>query len=259
MLAGNNDLIGGYMWTTGTVVERIDWNDRLFSLRIKSELAPFKAGQFIKLSQVQGDKRIARAYSLVNAPGAPWQEVLAVTVEEGQLSPALHELAVGDSIDITPSANGFMTLDELPENMGRHLWLLATGTAIGPFISMLETPAPWQRFEQIVLVYGVRLAEDLAYWTRLEELAALYPGQLVLVPCVTREAVKGALGCRIPAGLADGSIEQQAGININAQDAQVMLCGNPEMVADALIELQGRGLVKNLRRTPGQITMEKYW
>ncbi|MCF1427932.1 MAG: ferredoxin--NADP reductase [Shewanella sp.] len=247
------------MWTGATVIERIDWNDKLFTLRLKAGIEPFIAGQFIKLSQVRDKKRIARAYSLVNPPGTQYLEVLAVHVEDGLLSPALHTLNAGDIIDISPRAAGFMTLDELPADRGKHLWLLATGTAVGPFISMLKTDAPWQRFEKVVLVYGVRLREDLAYWQSLNELAASYPGRLVLIPCVTREEMADGLSCRIPDGLENGSIEALAGININPTDSQVMICGNPGMVADSLTWLQGRGLTKNLRRAPGQITMEKYW
>lgn len=247
------------MWIIGKVIERIDWNEKLFSLRIKAKIQPFKAGQFIKLSQIKGEKRIARAYSLVNAPDTDILEVLAVTVTDGQLTPNLHELDIGDEIEVTSMASGFMTLDELPDDNSKHLWFLATGTAIGPFVSMLETSVPWQNFEKIVLVYGVRHANDLAYWERLEELVQLHNKQLVLVPCITREKNKDVLSCRIPEGLNSGIIEQQVGFKITPKDSQVMICGNPGMVADALTLLQDRGLAKNLRRAPGQITVEKYW
>ncbi|MGI2257950.1 ferredoxin--NADP reductase [Shewanella sp. GXUN23E] len=247
------------MWTGATVIERIDWNDKLFTLRLKARIEPFIAGQFIKLSQERDGKRIARAYSLVNPPDAEYLEVLAVHVADGLLSPALHTLNAGDVVDISPKAAGFMTLDELPADMGKHLWLLATGTAVGPFISMLMTETPWQRFEKIVLVYGVRLKEDLAYWQALNQLAAKYSGRLTLIPCVTREEMTDGLSCRIPEGLENGSIEALAGFSITPTDSQVMICGNPGMVADSLSWLQGRGLAKNLRRAPGQITMEKYW
>lgn len=103
------------MWTEGRVIERIDWNSKLFSLRIAAEIAPFIAGQFIKLSQVRDDKRIARAYSLVNAPGTDYLEILAVAVDQGQLSPDLQSLQPGDSISVTDKATGFMTLDEIPK------------------------------------------------------------------------------------------------------------------------------------------------
>ncbi|MCH1929523.1 ferredoxin--NADP reductase [Shewanella sp. A25] len=249
------------MWTKGCVIERIDWSDKLFSLRIKAEIAPFIPGQFIKLSQVRDDKRIARAYSLVNSPDKPFAEILAVAVEEGQLSPTLQHLNIGDEIDVTPTATGFMTLDEIPkgETQGKHLWFLATGTAVGPFLSMLDTDEPWQRFEKIVLVYGVREAKDLAYLDKLRAWVLQYPDKFILCLCVTREAVLGALSCRIPDGLLSGEIEHKVGLTISAKDSQVMICGNPGMISDAQTALINKGLTKNLRREPGQITVEKYW
>jgi len=249
------------MWTTGKVIERIDWNDKLFSLRIKADVEPFIAGQFIKLSQIRDDKRVARAYSLVNPPGANYVEVLAVAVEDGQLSPDLKALNPGDTIEITSKATGFMTLDEVPHGalQGKHLWLFATGTAVGPFISMLATAEPWQRFEKVVLVYCVRLAEDLAYIDMINQLIEKYPQQFVFIAIVTREDYPEGLSCRIPDGISSGLIEQKAGLGINAEHSQVMICGNPGMISDAQAALHDKGLAKNLRRVPGQITVEKYW
>ncbi|WP_153912717.1 ferredoxin--NADP reductase [Shewanella sp. TC10] len=249
------------MWTTGTVIERIEWNEKLFSLRIKADVEPFIAGQFIKLSQIRDDKRIARAYSVVNPPGKDYVEILAVAVEEGQLSPDLQALNVGDNIEVSTKAAGFMTLDEIPTGalQGPHLWFLATGTAVGPFISMMETEEPWLRFEKVVLVYGVRLIEDLAYLPQLQALQKKYPTQFIFIPSVTREAFDGGLSCRIPDGLQSGILEQTAGVALNQDNAQVMICGNPGMISDAQTVLTEKGLVKNLRRAPGQITVEKYW
>ena len=249
------------MWISGQVIERIDWSDKLFSLRIATELAPFIPGQFIKLSQMQGDKRVARAYSLVNSPDKPYAEILAVAVEDGLLSPQLHRLSIGDEIDITPTATGFMTLDEIPKGklQGKHLWFLATGTAVGPFLSMLDTAEPWQRFEKVVLVYGVREAQDLAYLDKLRGLEQQYPEQFKLILSVTRESINDALQCRIPDGLVSGEIENKAGLTLSPADSQVMICGNPGMINGAQAALLNKGLVKNLRRAPGQITVEKYW
>jgi len=249
------------MWIEGEVIERIDWNDKLFSLKIKADIEPFIAGQFIKLSQIIDDKRIGRAYSIVNAPGSDFIEVLAVSVADGQLSPNLQQLNVGDVIDVSTKATGFLTLNEIPSSSseGKQLWLMATGTAVGPFISMLDTLEPWSRFEKVILVYGVREAEDLAYLQKLELVKQQYPEQFKLVLSVTRENYPGSMNCRISTGLQSGEVEKYVGISISPEKSQVMLCGNPEMVNDASNILLERGLTKNLRRKPGQITLERYW
>ncbi|EDQ01161.1 ferredoxin--NADP reductase [Shewanella benthica] len=249
------------MWIEGEVVGRVDWNDKLFSLKIRADIQPFIAGQFIKLSQVIDDKRVGRAYSIVNPPNGDIIEVLAVSVEDGQLSPNLQQLKVGDKLDVSPKASGFMTLEEIPNTSfaGKQLWLLATGTAVGPFISMLETDEPWQRFETVVLVYGVRLAEDLAYKAQLLQLERRYPNQFKLVLSVTRETLPEAIQSRISTGIQSGEIQKIVGVEITALDSQVMLCGNPDMISDTNKILLDMGLAKNLRRAPGQITVEKYW
>ncbi|MBR9729393.1 ferredoxin--NADP reductase [Shewanella intestini] len=249
------------MWTTGKVVSKTQWNDKLFSLGIRADIAPYLAGQFIKLSQVKDDKRIARAYSLVNSPDSPYLEVLAVAVEDGALSPNLQQLQIGDDIDVSTKATGFMTLEEIPSGViqGENLWLLATGTAVGPFISMLGTSEPWQRFKRVFLVYGARKRHDLAYLEQLNMLTQKYPQQFTIVTCITREANPDGLNCRIPQGLINGAIEQFCDATITADDSQVMICGNPAMITEVQGLLRERGLAKNLRRAPGQITVEKYW
>ncbi|MEC4727251.1 ferredoxin--NADP reductase [Shewanella sp. D64] len=246
------------MWVEGEVIERTDWCDNLFSLKIKVDIEPYIAGQFIKLSQVINDKRIGRAYSIVNAPNSDYVEVLAISVLDGLLSPNLQQLKIGDHIQVSSKAAGFMTLEEVPPQ-GKDLWLLATGTAVGPFISILDTSEPWERFENVVLVYGVREAKDLAYKDKLQQLEKQYPNQFKLLFSVTRESYPHALESRISTALASGEIEQRLGLKISAENAQVLLCGNPEMIKDANNILLEKGLSKNLRRAPGQITIEKYW
>lgn len=245
------------MWTQGKVVKRINWNDELFSLFIDADIGDFTAGQFVKLGLDIGGKRIGRAYSLVNAPESELLEVLLISVEDGLLSPALHQLQAGDTLHVSSKASGFMTLEWVPE--ARDLWMLATGTAIGPFISMLRTDDPWQRFEHIVLVYGVRFARDLAYNKELQALAAEKATHFSFLPCVTRESLPDTLNCRIPQALEQGLLEQRIGGEITAKHSQVMLCGNPAMITDTQTLLIERGLRKNLKRNPGHISMERYW
>jgi len=139
------------------------------------------------------------------------------------------------------------------------LWCLATGTGIGPFLSILRTPAPWQKFRRIVVVHAVRHAAELAYRDTLATLAAEHGDALVYVPFVSREAAPDALPGRIPAAIGDGRLEASAGIALTADAAHCMLCGNPQMVTDTIAALENKGLRKHRRKTPGQITTEAYW
>jgi len=246
-------------WQQGKVVENKHWNKRLCSLKIEVELPEFEAGQFVRIGLPQSDDEQhmeARPYSFVNAPHEGLLEIYFNPVPEGSLSNRLQALHEGDAIYVADRPAGFMTESEIPD--GETLWLLASGTALGPFLSILKTQAPWQRFKRIVLVHGVRSAEELTYSDLIGKLQQLHPDQLIKVNSVTREEVVGALHERIPVAIANGHLEKAAGFDFNASSSRVMLCGNPAMVADSLEALQAKGLRKHLRREPGQILQEIY-
>ncbi|ATG72927.1 ferredoxin--NADP(+) reductase [Zobellella denitrificans] len=242
-------------WIRGRVKARRQWSDSLFSLVVEAEVAPFKAGQFTKLALETEEKKVARAYSYVNAPGQD-PEFYLVTIPEGQLTPHLAGLAAGDEVLVQRQAAGFLTLDEVPP--GRDLWLIATGTGVGPFVSILAEGACWERFEHIVLVHGVRFTDELGYRERILALTNDRAG-FHYVPFVSREAAAGAEPGRITQAIADGRLEARVGLSFSPEHSRIMLCGNPQMVRDSIQELKRRGLEKHLRRRPGQILMENYW
>lgn len=243
-------------WLTGKVAEKNQWNERLFSLCIAVEFSAFSAGQFVRVALDIDGERVARPYSLVNKPGAELLEIYFNIVPEGPLSPRLAELKVGDEIFVTDKANGFLTVDEVPEC--KHLWLMATGTGVGPFLSILKTENVWQRFEKVVLAYSVRDLSELSYRKEIERIEQEHAEQFIFVPFVTRDKVDGALHQRIPLSLEDGSVEEKTGFSINEQDSHVMMCGNSEMIKSVTEVLEKRGLRKHRRREPGHLTTEKY-
>ncbi|NHI00974.1 ferredoxin--NADP reductase [Oceanimonas sp. MB9] len=242
-------------WITGRVKARKTWSDNLFSLVVDAEVAPFTAGQFTKLALHTEDKKVARAYSYVNAPGQD-PEFYLITIPKGQLTPHLAGLKVGDELLVQRTAAGFLTLDEVPA--GRDLWLMATGTGVGPFVSILADGRCWQQFENIVLVHGVRFADELGYRRRIADLTEGRT-RFQYLPFVSREDADGAQAGRITHAIADGSLEQATGLGFSPEHSRVMLCGNPQMVRDTITELKNKGLQKHLRRKPGQILMENYW
>lgn len=253
-------------WITGTVVENKRWNDQLFSLRVEAPPFDFIAGQFVRLGLPGSDKRIQRAYSLVNSPTDPILDFLITSVPSGELSPRLDLLQPGDTVEVSQPPSGFFILSEIPE--GETLWLMSTGTGIGPYLSMLGTETPWQRFKKIYLMHGVRYGHDLCYQERIQQWQIEHPEQLVYQPVVTREDYLWrdhmtatetiALRQRIPQLIASGELEAAVGGELNA-NAQVLLCGNPQMILDAKVALLAKGLDKNLRRKPGNVTVEQYW
>ena len=146
-------------WLTGKIIEKIRWNDRLFSLRIQCDFKDFESGQFVRVALDIDGERIARPYSLVNTPADESLEVYFNLVPEGPLTPKLAELEQGDEIFVTDRANGFLTVAEIPEC--KNLWLLATGTGVGPFISILKNKDTSKEDQEFYLKLMVHLVGDL--------------------------------------------------------------------------------------------------
>ena len=128
-------------------------------------------------------------------------------------------------------ASGFFVMDEVPD--GKNLWMLATGTGLGVFISLLKTSAPWERFDNIILVHGVRNHNELAYQEQISEFKKNNPSKFNYIKTVTRETKDDCLNLRIPAAIESKKLEELAGINIT-NDSQFMICGNPDMINDTV-------------------------
>lgn len=248
-------------WAAGQVVANHQWSKRLFSLRIKADLMPFKAGQFVRLQlPVEVDGKVlpvAKPYSLINSPEEPVAEIFYNIVPGGKLSTALGRLQAGDTIDISQPASGFFVLDEIP--VADDLWMLATGTGLGPYLSILKAPEVWQRFKHVILVHGVPVREELAYADLIEGFRQRYPAQFQFVSCVSREINPSGLQGRITTNVASGELEKCVNRKISTEHSHVMLCGNHNMLNDMKTLLGERGLHRHLRHKPGHITTEQYF
>jgi ferredoxin/flavodoxin---NADP+ reductase len=244
-------------WLEATVVENRHWTEALFTLRVEGAPLAFEAGQFVRIALDLDGERIARPFSMVNAPDEPVLEFYGIVVPQGPLSPRLALLAAGQRLFVAPNPAGFLVLSEVPA--ARTLWLMSTGTGIAPFISMLRAGTPWQRFEHVVLVHAVRHARELVYRKDIEMARAQHGLGLRYVAVVSREDAPGSLRGRIPALVRDGRLEAAAGLKLAPESSQVMLCGNPDMLKDTTAALATRGMRKNRRRTPGHVTAESFW
>ena len=243
-------------WLEGRVLENRAWTQTLFSMRVECSHLRFEAGQFVRIALEVGGERIARPFSFVNAPDDPIMEFYGVIVAQGPLSPHLARLKAGDALHVADNPSGFLVLSEVPP--AEDLWLLATGTGIAPFLSILRSGAPWQRYRRVILVHAARHATELVYGDLIFELISTRK-QFSYVSMLSREKHPQSLAGRIPAAIRDGRLEVAAGAPIAPERSQFMLCGNPGMLKDAAAELAARGLRKNRRRTPGQITVESFW
>lgn len=244
-------------WVEGQVAAIKEWANGLYSVYINADVPVFTAGQFTQIGVEIGGKRIGRPYSFVSAPDERPLEFIFVIVPEGILTAALADLKPGDPISVLARPAGMFTLKEVPD--GKHLWLLATGTALGVFLSILKTQTPWDRFEKITLVHGVRQSSNLTHQALIQSWRETYPDRFTYIPFASRDVAEGVLPGRIPAAIQSGLLEARAGLKFSSEDSQVMICGNPAMIVDTQAALAEKGLKRNLRRDPGQVTIENYW
>ncbi len=236
----------------------------LFTLRTSSDPGfRFTAGQFARLGVRKPSGCIVwRAYSMVSAPHDEFLDFFSIVVPDGEFTSELSRLKVGDELLVDKQAFGFLTLDRFPD--GRDLWLLATGTGIAPFLSILQDFEAWQRFERIILVYSVREARELAYQQLIAELPQRdylegLGEKLLYLPVVTRERVPGALHGRITTLIENGELERAADLQLTPEHSRIMLCGNPQMIEDTRAVLKARDLNLAMTRRPGQVAVENYW
>ena len=249
-------------WTPATVVENRRLTERHFILILKADLLPFEAGQFARLQvEVKDDEgklqALAKPYSLVNAPDEEYAEVYFNTVPDGKVSNALAQLQAGDTLEISQPCVGFFVLSLIPDV--RHLWMLSTGTGIGPYLSMLKTEDVWKRFEKIILVHAVPYANELCYSEVIEKFTHKYPDIFQFIPIVSREDHKGVLKGRIPELIDKGALEKAASLTISKEDSHVMLCGNSGMLKDTKAILKQRGMDRHLNHKPGHVSSEQYF
>ncbi|MDP3515776.1 MAG: ferredoxin--NADP reductase [Pseudohongiella sp.] len=253
-------------WVKGVVSGCSHWTNNLFSLRIEAEVSPFKAGQYTWLAPGSLDEigleKSAQPYSILSAPGDQALEFFFYTRTEGDLSKQLSRFNEGDQLWVKRAAEGTLTLSQLKD--AETLCLLATGTGVAPFLSMLKTSEPWQRFQKVVLVYAVRYNQDLRYQELFDDLQQRYPGRFQLIAFVSREVPSSrlmpfAIQGHIPESLQNGTLEALLDIEFSPLNTQFMLCGNPGMVKDAVSVLQQRGFSDNKPAMSGELSYEAYW
>lgn len=250
----------GPKWTSERVLAVRPWSDRLRSFRISRPPGyRFTPGNYGRLGLgLSAEDMVWRPLSVVSAPADDWLEFLLVLVPGGAFSERAAKLCPGHAINIEKACYGFLTVGQLAA--GRDLWLLASGSGLGPFISIVRDPATWKKFERVILVHSVREAAELAY---REDIARLQDGlgaeRLRYLPVVTRAAQPGALAARIPQLIGDGRLEAAAGTALDPAHSRVMVCGNPEMVKELRALFGARGYQTSRRAAPGQIAFEKYW
>lgn len=227
------------------VIEVEHYTDTLFRIRTeRPSTYRFTAGEFTMIGLPDSD--VMRAYSITSGPYDEYLEFYSIKVPNGPLTSRLQHIKVGDELEVGDRPTGTLTLANL--ELGGDLWMLATGTGIAPFISLLRDPATYEAFKRIHVVWSVReQAELLSYNEFLQELDIDY------TPIVTRDPEWPGQRNRMTNLMKDGIL-----LTNGAPDTdKVMICGSMPFNNDVKDMLTSAGWQEGNRRTAGNFVQEK--
>ncbi len=241
------------------------WNDKLFSFRTtRDDSLRFRNGEFIMIGLEEQDKPrpLMRAYSIASANHDDFLEFYSIKAPNGALTSRLQNLQKGDHVLVGSKPTGTLVTTDL--SPGKNLFLIATGTGLAPFLSIIQDPNVYEDFERVVLFHGVRYRDELGYYEWLSEwlpqheyLGEVISKQLSYYPCVTREPFKNQ--GRITDLIRSNKLLQDLGLPpLNPETDRVMLCGSPSMLADTRQLLDELGFQASTKKgTAGDYVIER--
>ena len=238
------------------------WTDRLFTFTTTRDPAlRFSNGHFTMIGLEVNGKPLLRAYSIVSPNYEDHLEFLSIKVPDGPLTSRLQHVQPGDAIVVGRKPTGTLLIDYLLP--GKRLYLMSTGTGLAPFMSIVRDPATYERFEQVILVHGVREVDELAYHDLLvnllpqhEFLGEMVRKQLRYYPTVTREPYlhMGRITELIESGKLAADLDLPP---LDPTVDRVMICGSPAMLRDLKRVLDARGFHEGNTTTPGDFVVER--
>ena len=248
-------------------VERVlsvpHWNDTLFSFKTtRNPGLRFENGQFVMIGLEVEGRPLMRAYSIASPNYEEHLEFFSIKVPNGPLTSRLQHLKEGDELLVSRKPTGTLILSDLLP--GRNLYLLSTGTGLAPFISLIQDPEVYERFEKVILIHGVRYVSELAYADFItqqlpenEFFGEAVKEKLIYYPLVTREEFRNQ--GRQTDLMRSGKLFEDIGLPpINPLDDRAMICGSPSMLAETSQVLDEFGLNVSPRMgEPGDYLIER--
>jgi ferredoxin--NADP+ reductase len=262
------------------VTQKIEMAPGLMVVRVVPdgwELPDFKPGQFAVLGlppeadrtdiadteTVPGrpGKLIRRAYSVASSSKArKYLEFYITLVHSGALTPRLFHLRPGDRVWLGPKITGAFTLDQAPND--KDVILVATGTGLAPYMSMLRTELNSSQSRRFAVLLGARHSWDLGYHAELITMEKLSP-DFSYLPIISRPAEEPAPWTGRAGYVLDvwrsGELDRIWGRHPSPRDSRVFLCGNPTMIDDMIELISKDGFTEHTRQSRGSIYVERYW
>ena len=250
--------------TTETVTKVHHWNDSLFSFKTtRLPTFTFENGQFVMIGLNVDGKPLLRAYSIASANYEDELEFFSIKVPDGALTSRLQHIQVGERLTLSTRPAGTLVAGHLKP--GKHLYLLATGTGLAPFMSIIKDPSLYEHYEKIIVIHCVRYISELAYQQTIcdalpnnEFFGDCVKEKLIYYPTVTREPYRShAHQQRITHLLAKDTLTQEIGLpTLDPNADRFMLCGNQAMLDDTMAILNKKGFKKATSREKGDYVIE---
>ena len=262
------------------IAQRVEVAPSLVILRVAPDgwiVPDFKPGQYTVLGlpgsakrselsipeekPAAGDKLIKRAYSIASSSVAKeYMEFYVALVTSGALTPRLFALGAGDRLWLSSKITGMFTLDHVPAD--QHIVMIATGTGLAPYMSMLRTELVRGDTRRIAVIHGARYSWELGYRSELMTMAHLCP-DFTYIPCISRPADDKApwtgLTGHVQTAWGSQALERAWGFKPSPSNTHIFLCGNPAMIEDMITILKGQGYNEHKPRAPGNVHCERYW
>ena len=248
-------------------------------IRVKPDswdLPNFTAGQFISLGlpasaerildsepeqkEYKEGKIIRRMYSIASSSVlTEFVEFYITIVKSGALTPRIFNLQVGDRIEMGKKTSGMFTLEEVPKN--NNIILIATGTGVAPYISMLRSNALQKSSEKLAVIHGAANSWDLGYSSELTLIESMSE-KFTYIPTILmpeKEPVGWNGETRLVEDIwKDGTIERLCGFRPGPDNTHIFLCGNPGMTEAMMAILSKEGFEEHARKKAGQIHIESW-
>ena len=238
------------------IVKRSDIAADLWLIRVEpGGPFTFKPGQYATLGVQTEAKRIERAYSIVSSPAESELEFFFELVPQGELTPKLYQLQVGNEMLMRKSAKGLFTLDQ---KSGRtNHFLVCTVTGIAPFVSYVRTlfrnwrEGTFQGEHKLYILNGASRSWEFGYYQELCAFAQQVPW-LKYAATVSRpwedETWKGEMG------RVDDVLRKYSDMwGLDGTNSVAYLCGHPDMIEN------GKSMLKRIGFTKQHLKEEVYW
>ena len=249
-------------FNTQEVLEVHHWNETLFSFKTtRDQSLRFENGHFVMIGMEVDGKPLMRAYSIASPNYSEQLEFFSIKVPDGPLTSRLQNISVGDSLLVSNKPTGTLVVDHLLD--GKNLYLISTGTGLAPFISIIQDPTVYEKYDKIILTHGVRWVSELAYQQLItkhlpnnEFFGDMVKEKLIYYPTVTREPFKTQ--GRLSNLMLEGKLFSDLNLpKPTKSDDRFMVCGGPSMLRQICDILNQWGFSESRQGVKSEYVIER--